>query len=108
VVKYLQVAHEVSERRACKAMGFPRPSHRYQSVRDDRAELRIRPPKGNSPSARGKILGRVHLAMGDNASFGGNVSVPYHQDFIVFGPTLVLQSEGGDRKLVDRGELITS
>lgn len=32
----------MSERRACQATGFPRSSHRYQSVRDDRAELRIR------------------------------------------------------------------
>ena len=42
VVKKLQVAYEVSERRACHATGFPRSSHRYESVRDDRAELRIR------------------------------------------------------------------
>lgn len=42
MVKKLQVAYEVSERRACQATGFPRSSHRYESVRDDRAELRIR------------------------------------------------------------------
>lgn len=36
------MAYEISERRACKATGFPRSSHRYESVRDDRAELRIR------------------------------------------------------------------
>jgi len=42
VVKKLQVTYEVSERRACRATGFPRATHRYQSVRDDRAELRIR------------------------------------------------------------------
>ena len=41
-MKKLQVAYEVSERRACQATGFARSSHRYQSVRDDRAELRIR------------------------------------------------------------------
>lgn len=41
-MKELQVGYEVSERRACRALGFPRASHRYQSVRDDRAELRIR------------------------------------------------------------------
>ncbi len=52
-----------------------------------------------------KILGTVHLAMGDNASFGGNVSVPYHQDFIVYGPTLVLESASGETKLVDEGTL---
>ena len=37
-----QVSYEVSERRACTALGFPRSSQRYQSVREDRAELRIR------------------------------------------------------------------
>jgi leucyl aminopeptidase (aminopeptidase T) len=35
-----------------------------------------------------KILGTVHMAIGDNSSFGGDVSVPYHQDFIFFRPTL--------------------
>jgi len=42
VVKQLRVRYAVSERRACGALGFPRASHRYQSVRDERAELRIR------------------------------------------------------------------
>ncbi len=37
-----QVTYGVSERRACRALGCPRSSHRYQSVRDPRAELRIR------------------------------------------------------------------
>ena len=41
-MKKLKTAYEVSERRACRATGFPQSSHRYQSVRDDRAELRIR------------------------------------------------------------------
>ena len=36
------MAYEVSERRACRALGFPRASQRYQSVREDRADLRIR------------------------------------------------------------------
>ena len=42
VVKKLEASYGVSERRACRAMAFPRATHRYQSVRDDRAELRIR------------------------------------------------------------------
>lgn len=42
MVKKLEVAYQVSERRACRAVGFPRSSHRYQCVRDDRAELRVR------------------------------------------------------------------
>ena len=38
----LQVTYRVAERRACRVLGFPRASHRYRSVRDPRAELRIR------------------------------------------------------------------
>jgi putative transposase len=41
-VKEVEMAYEVSERRACRTLGFPRATHRYESVRDDRAELRIR------------------------------------------------------------------
>ncbi|MBI1911771.1 MAG: aminopeptidase [Deltaproteobacteria bacterium] len=35
-----------------------------------------------------KILGTIHIALGDNSSFGGKVAVPFHQDFIFFKPTL--------------------
>ena len=42
VVKRLQVSYAESERRVCKALNFPRASHRYKSVRDERTELRIR------------------------------------------------------------------
>ena len=37
-----------------------------------------------------KIFGTVHIAIGDNSTFGGTVRVPYHQDFIFFNPTLVV------------------
>ena len=53
-----------------------------------------------------KILGTVHLAMGDNAGFGGKVSVPYHRDFVIFGPTLLLDSASGQNALVDAGEFL--
>lgn len=47
-----------------------------------------------------KILGTVHIALGDNSSFGGKVSVPFHQDFIFFRPNVeVLKGE-------DRVELL--
>ncbi|MGI9428543.1 MAG: IS3 family transposase [Bythopirellula sp.] len=42
VVKRLQAAYKVSERRACRVIGGARSTHRYQSQRDERAELRIR------------------------------------------------------------------
>lgn len=43
-----------------------------------------------------KILGTIHIALGDNSSFGGKVSVPFHQDFIFFKPTLEV-FKGGER-----------
>lgn len=42
VVRHYQQVFEVSERRACRAMGFGRASHRYQSRRDPAVELRMR------------------------------------------------------------------
>lgn len=44
-----------------------------------------------------KILGTVHIAIGDNSSFGGKVSVPFHQDFIFFQPTLEVTR--GEKKI---------
>jgi putative transposase len=41
-VRYLEVSYEVSERRACGTLGFPRASHRYRSAADRRDELRGR------------------------------------------------------------------
>jgi transposase InsO family protein len=38
VVKEVQVAYRVAERRACRVLGFARSSFRYQSRRDPRAE----------------------------------------------------------------------
>lgn len=38
----LQAGYRVSERRACQVLQVSRSSHRYQSVRDERAALRIR------------------------------------------------------------------
>ena len=42
LVKKLQVGYQVSQRRACRVLRQPRTTQRYQSIRDDRAELRIR------------------------------------------------------------------
>ena len=42
VVRHLQGAYAVGERRACEATGFRRSSQRYQSRRDPQTELRIR------------------------------------------------------------------
>ena len=42
LVERLQATYRIAERRACRVLGFPRATHRYRSVRDQRAELRIR------------------------------------------------------------------
>jgi len=35
-----------------------------------------------------KIFGTIHIAIGDNSSFGGKVSVPIHIDFVFENPTV--------------------
>ncbi len=37
-----------------------------------------------------KIMGTIHIAFGDNSSFGGTVATPFHQDFVFFKPKVVL------------------
>lgn len=51
-----------------------------------------------------KILGTVHIALGDNASFGGRVSVPFHQDFIFYRPTLEVIKREERTALIIEGE----
>jgi len=54
-----------------------------------------------------KILGTIHIAFGDNSSMGGNVSTPYHQDFVYFGPTVTLtDTDGGTFMLLEEGRLL--
>ena len=51
-----------------------------------------------------KILGTVHIALGDNSSFGGRVKTPFHQDFVFFKPTVTLITAAGERvKILDGG-----
>jgi leucyl aminopeptidase (aminopeptidase T) len=47
-----------------------------------------------------KILGTVHVALGDNSSFGGQVKTPFHQDFIFFKPTVTLIHKEDNRKVL--------
>jgi putative transposase len=42
VVRHLQGAYRIGERRACSATGFWMSSHRYRSRRDPQVELRLR------------------------------------------------------------------
>ncbi|UCG78979.1 MAG: aminopeptidase [Nitrospirota bacterium] len=56
-----------------------------------------------------KILGTIHIAFGDNSSFGGNVKTPFHQDFVFFRPTIELVSKDGDKKvLIKNGKFLTA
>jgi leucyl aminopeptidase (aminopeptidase T) len=52
-----------------------------------------------------KILGTIHIAFGDNATFGGRNRAAFHQDFLVFKPTVVLTGRGRPVTLLDRGRL---
>lgn len=53
-----------------------------------------------------KILGTVHVALGDNSTFGGAVSVPFHQDFVLFQPTLTLSyADGKSLRLLENGRM---
>lgn len=49
-----------------------------------------------------KILGTIHVAVGDNHSFGGKISVPSHQDGIILEPTLTIDGH----KVVEHGRLL--
>ena len=40
-----------------------------------------------------KVMGTVHVAMGNNKSFGGTVDVPVHLDCIILEPTLEIDDE---------------
>lgn len=50
-----------------------------------------------------KILGTIHIALGDNSSFGGNISTPFHQDFVFFKPTVTLIHKDGNRGILMKG-----
>jgi aminopeptidase len=54
-----------------------------------------------------KILGSIHIALGDNSSFGGKVMTPFHQDFVFFRPTVMLMHKDGTvRPLMEDGHFI--
>lgn len=49
-----------------------------------------------------KVLGTVHVAIGDNASMGGKVHVQSHLDGVLLSPTLVIDG----KVILDRGRLL--
>lgn len=42
-----------------------------------------------------KTFGTIHIAIGHNASFGGQIQCPFHEDFLVHRPTVIAISETG-------------
>lgn len=54
-----------------------------------------------------KILGTIHIALGDNTGFGGVVSAPFHEDYVFYKPTLTAIMESGETKIIiDNGNLL--
>ncbi len=52
-----------------------------------------------------KILGTIHIAIGDNHTFGGTNRVSFHTDYVVFQPTVVIGGKGWEKKLLEKGKL---
>lgn len=54
-----------------------------------------------------KILGTIHIALGDNSGFGGTVSAPFHEDYVFYRPTLIaLMADGSSKILLADGSLL--
>ncbi len=53
-----------------------------------------------------KILGTIHLALGDNTGFGGTVAAPFHEDYVFYQPTVTLvMADGSQEIIIDNGQL---
>jgi aminopeptidase len=54
-----------------------------------------------------KILGTIHIALGDNSGFGGRVSTPFHEDYVFYRPTLTaIMADGSEKTLLLDGRPI--
>uniref|UniRef100_A0A831TZQ8 Peptidase n=1 Tax=Geobacter metallireducens TaxID=28232 RepID=A0A831TZQ8_GEOME len=49
-----------------------------------------------------KILGTIHIALGDNSGFGGTVQTPFHEDYVFYRPTLTAVAPDGSRRVLLR------
>lgn len=49
-----------------------------------------------------KVLGTVHIAFGDNKSFGGQVKAPIHVDGVILKPTLIVD----DKTVISEGKIL--
>jgi len=54
-----------------------------------------------------KILGTIHIALGDNSGFGGKVSAPFHEDYVFYRPTLTtIMADGREQIVIDDGRML--
>ncbi|HIJ80721.1 MAG TPA: aminopeptidase [Desulfuromonadales bacterium] len=53
-----------------------------------------------------KILGTIHIALGDNTGFGGTISAPFHEDYVFYQPTLTAITTSGENIIIDTGKLL--
>lgn len=54
-----------------------------------------------------KIMGTIHIALGDNSGFGGRVSAPFHEDYVFYHPTLTaIMPDGSRQVIIDDGRLL--
>ncbi|HEY4745309.1 MAG TPA: peptidase, partial [Desulfuromonadaceae bacterium] len=54
-----------------------------------------------------KIMGTIHIALGDNSGFGGTVSAPFHEDYVFYHPTLTaIGADGQEAVIIDDGRLL--
>jgi len=54
-----------------------------------------------------KILGTIHLALGDNTGFGGVVAAPFHEDYVFYQPTVTLiMDDNSEEVILDNGKLM--
>ncbi len=54
-----------------------------------------------------KILGTIHVALGDNSGFGGVVSTQFHEDYLFYHPTLIaIMADGGQKPVLIDGKML--
>jgi aminopeptidase len=54
-----------------------------------------------------KILGTIHIALGDNIGFGGKIQVPFHMDILFENPTVVFTfSDGRTLQILQDGKVL--
>jgi len=58
-------------------------------------------PSGN-PLEDEKVMGTVHIGLGNNVAFGGEVDAPVHLDGIMKSPTLIID----DKTVIEDGKLL--